>query len=463
MEFRFALFFLFLYYIRPQDWVAGWAGFNIIKPLMVVWIAALYTTRNRPVVPGLLRTPHDWMVLLYYAYVVWNAPDTKAAFMGFMPLAVFYALTVQSLVSWERVLGYLKAWNFMLLGVAAMAVGSLYGLDLTGAVDVTARNAGRLSIGTWLHNNPNSLAHTVIVAIPLSYLLYFYKGSAMGRLVIFPLCAALAAECAFHASSKGSFLVAGGLVVLIFVIGRPLGIKILALSAAATMGVSALSFLPRMSGMSSLSSNEGVQGRLMAWEMAKTVLDSSNTGVGWKQFVAWVSWEGETFVKATHSSYVQIGADLGVYGLFIYLTALWTAQRSLLATHRFTRHDRTREQCRRAGIVLVSAYAVSNWMINREYHSEYFLMIAVAAAIHRLCIYESRQESQPEPSRVAAMPVNRRSNPARKQHVSRQEEEPSWEDSPPSLKSGPDWKDAVAGVALTWCVVEIWDYVLTSL
>lgn len=433
MEYRFALFFLFLYYIRPQDWMAGWAGFNIVKPLMLAWTVALFASRERSPLPGLLRTPHDWLILAYFAYVVWTAPAAKAAFMGFLPLAVFYALTVQSLGSWERVAGYFRMWNWMLLGVAALAVLSLHGLDLTGAVDLTARNAGRLTLGTWLHNNPNSLGHTVVVALPLSYLLYFWQGSATGRLILFPACAALAVACAYHASSKGSYLVAGGLLVMLFVIGRPLSVKLLALAMASTIGVSALNFLPRMSGMTNLGDNEGVQGRLMAWEIAKTVFDSSSTGAGWKQFVPRITWQGETFVKATHSSYVQIGADLGVYGLFLFIAGMWIAFRGLAFTaHRYTAENRQREGSRRAAILIVLAFAVSNWMLNREYHTEYFLMIAAAAAIHRLCLLEPA-EATPAPA-------------------------PS-----PNVWTRPDWRDLAVSAALTWLVVEIWHYVLYNL
>ena len=431
MEYRLALFFLFLYYIRPQDWVAGWSGFNIIKPLMLAWLAALFTSRSRSPLPGLLRTPHDWCILAYYAYVVWNAPDTRAALMGFLPLAVFYALTVQSLTSWERIAGYLKAWNVMLLGVAALAVGSLYDLDLTGAQDMTTKNAGRLAIGTWLHNNPNSLAHTVIAAIPLSYLAWFWKGGAGGRLIAFPIAASLACMCAYHASSKGAYLVTGGLIVLLFVIGRPIGVKLFSLAVASTVGLSAFSFLPRMTDLAHLSTNEGVQGRLMAWEQAKTVFDASATGVGWKQFIPWVTWEGETFVKATHSSYVQIAADLGLYGLFLYVAGLWLALRGLaFAAPHFTMDVRNREFSRRAALILMIAYTVSSWMINREYHTEYFLMIAVAGALHRLCLTD--------PAATAA------------------------EDAPrPWLF--PDWRDFAATAGLTWVIVEMWEYILTSL
>lgn len=313
MDLRLAQLFLFLYYIRPQDWVQPLIGVNIIRPLMMIWMVVLFTRRERSPLPGLLRTPHDWVLLSYFVYIVWNAPDSQATFSAFFPLLIFYVLTVQSLTDWDKVLKYLKMWNWMLLSIAAMAVGSLYGVDLTGAVDATINNAGRLAIGTWLCNNPNSLGHTVIVAIPASYCLFSWKGGMSSRLIVFPLCAGLAGACAYFTESKGSYLVAGCLLVMVFVIGRPLGVKALALAAAATMGVSALNFLPRMEQMGNLRSDEGVQGRLMAWELARTARDKTMTGEGWRQFVAMITWEGETIRKATHSSYVQVGADIWAY------------------------------------------------------------------------------------------------------------------------------------------------------
>ena len=81
---------------------------------------------------------------------------------------------------------------------------------------------------------------------------------------------------------------------------------------------------------------------------------------------------------------MQVGADLGVNGLFIYLLALWASIRTILQIHRFTVENDDQERCRRATRLLIIAYAVSSWMINREYHTEYFLLIAVSAAMHRL-------------------------------------------------------------------------------
>ena len=467
MDLRLALLFLFLYFIRPQDWVQALIGVNVVRPLMMAWMLVLFTRRERSPLPGLLRTPHDWVLLSYFVYVVWNAPDSQATFSAFFPLLVFYVLTVQSLTDWDKVWKYLKMWNWMILCIAAMAVGSIYGVDLTGAVDATIKNAGRLAIGTWLCNNPNSLAHTVIVAIPASYCLFFWKGGVGARLVLFPLCATLAGACAYFTESKGSFLVAGCLLVMVFVIGRPIGVKALALAAAATMGVSALNFLPRMEQMGNLRSDEGVQGRLMAWELARTARDKTTTGEGWRQFSAMITWEGETIPKATHSSYVQVGADLGLYGLFLFILALWCAIHTLLSAHRFTREDDIRERCRRMAMILVIAYSVSSWMINREYHTEYFLIIAVAAAIHRLCqaeitlageeSVEARDEEEAPNLTLGSQFKDGRVIPQLTIQTDEADQAPS------KFWASLGMLDLVATSALTWGVLVVWDYVLTSL
>jgi hypothetical protein len=469
VDFRIAQFFLFLYFIRPQDWMGGLSGVNIIKPLILIWIAALIVRKERSPLPGLLATPHDWVMLAYFSYVVWNAPDSMDAFKNFLPVVIFYVFTVQALTDWERVIAFLKAWNFMVVTIAAIGVASLYGLDITGAVDMTAHNFGRLAIGTWMCDNPNALAHTVVVAIPLSYFLFFWRGGLNGRTVYFPVCAVLVGMCMYSTESKGSFLVGGGLVVLIFVIGRPMAVKLFAVSTAAVLGVSALSFLPRMSTMGSLNSEEGVMGRLMAWRIARDVLDTKSTGEGWQQFLAMINWQGEIIPKGTHSSYVQIGADLGLYGLFLFVAGLWTACRSLVVAYPITITDDLRERCRRCGLILLSAYAVSSWMINRQYHTEYFLLIAVAASIHRLCQAEdalAKEESaEPVPSEEVSAHVVLGVQVKGGQYLPAvvvSEVEDDSEEKRPFWRRL-DLKDLAASMGLTWLVLAIWDYVLETM
>ncbi|MCB1090282.1 MAG: hypothetical protein KDL87_02045 [Verrucomicrobiae bacterium] len=500
MEFRLALFFLSFYYLRPQDWVPGLAGLNLVEPIIGTWIIVLLVYRSQASpLPGLLRTPHDWLMLTYFVYIMWTTPDWNYAFSDILSLTVFYALTVQSLTSWSRIYEFLRWWNAMILAVATIALLSLIGIDPTGAVELTQSKAGRLSIGTWLHNNPNALGHTVVAVLPLSYLLFFWKGTVSGRFLIFPLCFFLAGATAWQTESKGAFLVGAGTILLLFVIGRHRIVQISTIVIALTVGISGLSFLPRMEHMGDIQSDEGVIGRVMAWEMARTATREYPTGVGYRQFKALIDWVDGTRVyhdipKATHCSYVSIGADLGGYGLFIYLALLWVSFRSILFLK--TGSD-LEERCRRAILILLAANVVSGWMINRGYHTEYFLLIAVAGAVHRLRVAEylakkteeenvEETDAEPEwlgapagglavagstgqggvafpPSAFSVSPLLDQQEPHR---PSRGQAKRTRRSKSEPLKV--PWNrlgliDIGVTMALTWLVFTIWDYVITMI
>lgn len=70
MEYFFAILFLLVYYLRPQDWAPGMAGVQIVQPLAFFWILAVLIGRSRPSpLPGLFRTPHDWVLVAYLGCV----------------------------------------------------------------------------------------------------------------------------------------------------------------------------------------------------------------------------------------------------------------------------------------------------------------------------------------------------------------------------------------------------------
>ena len=174
MDFFAASAILVLYYIRPQDWVPGLAGANLIQPVALIAMMAVILRRRTRNNTFSGRVPHDWLMLIYGAYIVYTAPDFSEALKGFLPLGVFYWVTIESLDNRRRLGTYLRLWLGMLFCVAGLAVMSLFGFDLTGAVEMTERFKGRLAIGTWIHGNPNSIAHTVIVAIPICYFFTTY-------------------------------------------------------------------------------------------------------------------------------------------------------------------------------------------------------------------------------------------------------------------------------------------------
>ena len=253
------------------------------------------------------KTPHNWLMFLYGGYIIFTASDLNNALAGFLPLAVFYWVTLEALDSERRIGTYLRWWLAMLMAVAGLGVMSLFGLDLTGAVELTEAFKGRLAIGTWIHGNPNSLAHTVIVALPVCYFLMVWRNGLVRRLQALPLLL-VAAYCVYCAQSRGAFVAGILLVAFALVLGRGIilqGFVTLFLVSSAT---ALLSNLPRMD--EDLRSDEGVQGRIMAWEIARTASRREFTGEGWKEFEAYISYEGESVKKATHSCYVRVAADL---------------------------------------------------------------------------------------------------------------------------------------------------------
>lgn len=473
-SYRFALLFLAIYFIRPQDWAPGMAGFNIIRPIMLMWGMAMMMEGLHSPLRGFFRTPHDWAMLLFYAYVAYNAPSDAGATSGMFSLVVFYYLTTQALSSWTKLLKYLQLWNWLLVTLAITGVLQTMGLDITNGKELTEIFQGRLVLGTWIANNPNALGHTVVVGIPLSYMLLFWGGGVIKRFVIFPAVMGFIVTCVWHTQSKGSFLVGAVLTVLIFVVGRPRWVQVVVLAASLTAGVGGLSFLPRMESMGSLRSEEGVQGRLMAWEKARESIEQNTTGVGWRQFHGWITVkEGMRWIvqdKSTHSSYVQVGADLGKPGLFLWLLVLWAGLRGVLFCRT---HDETEERCRRSILLILASYMVSGWMINREYHTEYYLMAAMAAALHRLTVARSLQPV-PEPQNDGDEAPVARPALAGLNWAPPGSETGIWLDggfgganqgrrTTNSAWMRLDWKDLLMTCAATWGVFQVWDYVLKNL
>lgn len=208
-------------------------------------------------------------------------------------------------------------------------------------------------------------------------------------------------------------------------------------------------------------------GRLMAWENAHQSMERNSTGAGWRQFEAWITFLDEsgrliTEPKSTHSSYIQIGADLGQPGIYLWLLILFCTFRSVAF---YKARDEIQERCRRAVLLILIAYMISSWMINREYHTEYYLIAAIGAAFHRLVIANSIR-----PVSEAGAKDEDDAVPKSFEWTLPAYEQAAWlnpSEAPTTvtrkLWMSLDWKDLLAAAAGTWMVLYIWEYVLRNL
>jgi len=392
VTFKVAVIFLFVYFVRPQDWVPGLSGFNIVRPIMALGLISLFIREPRITRKEFFSTPIDYLLVVFLLYIAFTAEDFVGTVKELFPFFAFYFVTKLALTDSTKLARYLGYWLFCLVLIAIAGLLTNAGVDFTHASDRIAKFNNRLVVNTWLLNNPNSLGHAVILGLPLSYLLLWWKRHPGAKLLAIG-CSALAFQCAYYTESKGAFLVGAATLVASFTFGRPIFFQIIIFVIAGTIGVGGLMFLPRMTEMNNLRADEGVLGRLMAWEAAKTAYENNPTGVGWKQFIAVLKWEGETLTKATHSSFVKVGADLGRPGLFLYLCMLCCGLRALF---QYKGLDEDAERCRRSIFLLVASIFASGWLIDHPYHTEYFLILAAASAYMHLSLRLREPASAPE-------------------------------------------------------------------
>ena len=137
MDLLWVILFQVMYYIRPQEWFSFFASIRFASIVMIGAIFSLFF-RGRGVQPGqILRTPHDWMILLFFAWVVFASPTPYDTFKEIYSLPITYFVVVLTLSTIPRMKRFLGWWTFLIVAIAALALASEYGFDPLGSHDLT--------------------------------------------------------------------------------------------------------------------------------------------------------------------------------------------------------------------------------------------------------------------------------------------------------------------------------------
>ncbi len=409
MEFTAVILFLILYFVRLHDWVPGLAGLNVIKPVIALGLLGLLSRERRKPQWGWMRTPHEWVMAAYLLHCIYVDADWYTTFTDILPFAAFFFLTSQALTSEERLDKYFSWWAACIAFMCAIGAATDMGIDITGARELIEAKMGRLSLNTWLMDNPNALGHTAVTAFPLIYCTMIFRRGIGSRILAVPVFI-LVTVCVLATESKGAYLSAAAGIVAVLLIGRSFMVQIVLAVLLVLAGSAVTTMLPRMVDKEMIRYDEGAMGRAMAFKAAKDTYETAPTG--YKDFLPVFEWEGQTVELASHSSIVQIGADLGPVGLFLYLSVLACSARSLFQYQ--TASDEL-ERARRLIFSLTVMFFVSGWMINRSYHTEFFIIAGAAVAYHKLAresklreaglVSEEDEESAPagEPAPLLAV------------------------------------------------------------
>jgi len=482
MDLAAIIVFLVLYYVRPQEWISWVAELTPVK-WSVVFALITMVLRERGFKPrDLLRTPHDWLMLFYLAWIVFSNAARVDTFLNNYNLFVFYIVTVQALSSAKRIQVFLAWWALMIMVVAGMAVASEYGYDIVGSFDLThGIMENRLVLNTSTFNNPNALGHSVYPVVFLLYFLLFWKRPVFVKIFMIPLTF-LPLYCVYLTVSKGAFIGIFVTTVAALTFGRPKIVQIMVLVGALTIGWTVLWSMPRMGELQKASTDQAIQGRVAAFTFGMYTLKNNPRGIGIHQSTAGVM-RMFGFPKAAHSSYVQVGGELGWPGLFLFVGILYVSLRTLFSAKAT---DAVEERVRRILFTLLTSYAVSSWMVNWPWRSTFFLMVGAIAAFHRLMLAknlppqpQAESEPQPElapvpafaglqpvPALAAAvpgtfnqttlvLPVEKEMKPLSGDHA---------ETEPAGLRWNRfGWKDLLMMIGLTWLTIRFWQYLITRM
>lgn len=382
---------ILLWLVRPQDWLSGFGGFQFMQYAMFLAIVGVYKRPQGFHFKLLLQSPADWLVISYLAWIVYTTGDLFGTSRALIPFAAFYFCTALALSTIKKLSGFISCWVAG-LGIAAIfALSTHYGFELApGSADLTSSLGGRLALNTWIFNNPNGLGHGVVALIPLAYVWLIWRRSPgvqlLGLLVIM-----LAAQTVYLTESKGAYLCGAAALTVTWLFRKPKILQASILLVVLTAGITAIKLLPRMENLS--TQEEGIAGRLVIWQMAYNAMHNTVKGEGWKQFEAWVDTEEYgLFKKATHGSYANVGADLGYAGLFLFVGIMYAGARTLYQSTPDPDEDIETVRCQRALLSLLSSFAASAWILDRAYHTDYFILAGAIAAFHRLMTLRSSEE-----------------------------------------------------------------------
>jgi hypothetical protein len=388
MDFTCIVMFLALYHLKPQEWAEIFSKIHFVQLVMLASMATLVFRERVLKLKDFFRTPHDWAMYAFFIWVVISNVDPVGTFKEFFNRLVFYVVILQTLTNWERVRKFLGWWTAMLIITAFLALAGEYFWDPLNSHDLTHGSMkGRLVLNLSMVNNPNALAHTLAPTLSLLYYFFIWKRPVFMK-EIGLLALVLPVWAIYLTESKGGYFVSAAVIVATLTFGRPKILQAIIATMLVVGGMTALHTLPRMGELQKTKTDEAIQGRILAFKYGHQYYDQYWRGVGQGQFITRL-FRDHKYYKASHSTYVQTGAETGHIGLFLFLLIMWCNFRTVIFARTQTVEQ---ERIRRILFVLVLSYAVSGWMVDFAYRPTFFMFTAAIAAFHRH-LYKLVEES----------------------------------------------------------------------
>ncbi len=385
------LAFLFVLLIAPQNQVPALAS---LRPaLMAAGLAVAACLggrflRREPLsvaAPGLgLATALGGWAILTIPLSFWPGGSVNLLLDLYLKALALFWLLANLVDTPERLRRVAVALTAMAVPLAVTGVRNYASgafVDDSGVKRIEGYSSG-------LAGNPNDLALILNLLLPMALGLALGRRGLQGRVIAFLAAAVLAMGIVITFSRAGFItLVATVLVYLVKLLGRG---RAAPAAAVAFLAFLALPLLPqgyvsRVASIASLESDptRSAQNRWAdTWAALRILPERPVLGAGLGMNILALNDERGTTWTAVHNVYLQLGVELGLPGLALFVALLVTSLRSARRAQRVARASADHELCHLAEGIEVSllAFAISGIFYPVAYHFYFYLIAGLAAA-----------------------------------------------------------------------------------
>ncbi len=328
MEFIGLLLFLALVYIRPQEFITGILGAPLVlivmSVTMLLWFMKECSNRTTKIfnltqdywLPGLMIAGVISAIKVRWLFYIWYT------FIDLLKLSVFYFMTSFIINSERRMNIFIRFLVFLSAIVSFIAILQFFSIDVfkvgiivdTFNVGIMPDIWGGIRIqGVGIFENPNYLAYSIIFSFPFAFM-FLFREKGLGNRVFGLVSLIIFVIAIILTKSRGGLIC---FVLTFFMLFTQRKERITKIFIYTFSGLVILLCITggfgRMGTLINMQSDEAISGRIDAWYAALQLFkDAPLIGIGYNRFQ-------EYFRKATHSSFVQVGVETGMLGLFFWV------------------------------------------------------------------------------------------------------------------------------------------------
>jgi putative inorganic carbon (HCO3(-)) transporter len=305
--FLYLLTYLFLLYIRPQEYITWLSGVPILPFFLAVATLLWANKQKKDYYASSFRVLLWQFFLMFWSLMVNKLFTDAFQLIGdFLPVVLLFFMLATCADTIERMRAIFTLISTVMVIISVHCIDeSIKGVGWTGAVPLE----GRVTYLGFL-SDPNDLSMAILMAMPMLFYLLFRAGWFM-RLVWLAGFVAMM-YTVILANSRGAVLALGAQILQYSF--RRYGWKKSLIVAPLLLAPMILFGPSRMSEMS--ADEESAEGRVDAWEAGfRMFFTHPLFGVGKGQFT-------DYHRITAHNSYMLVLAELGAIGLCVWLSNL---------------------------------------------------------------------------------------------------------------------------------------------